>query len=151
MEVQKVREVLQKYIKELEREPSLRPERHPPDQPLSHRAGTGYIAAMRHLHWMALEASAFPDEKVEKMMRWLGFIQGVMWVFRATPVQNFKIDNKPKAERKLCKQCRKHPVCYEGADFCGAGCTARHEAHEPPAEEEDSGVRQTVPDTGTTS
>lgn len=36
------------------------------------------------------------------------------------------------AKRKLCEQCGARAVAYEGARFCGAACTARHEAHEPP-------------------
>jgi hypothetical protein len=30
-----------------------------------------------------------------------------------------------------CQQCGVKRPAYPGARFCGAGCTARHEAHEP--------------------
>ncbi len=33
----------------------------------------------------------------------------------------------------MCKQCKTKEVCYYGAIFCGAACTARYEANEAPA------------------
>lgn len=33
----------------------------------------------------------------------------------------------------MCKHCSTKPVAYYGAIFCGAACTARHEAHEDSA------------------
>lgn len=35
---------------------------------------------------------------------------------------------------RLCEHCGEREVCYDGARFCGAACTARHEAGEPRAE-----------------
>jgi uncharacterized Zn finger protein (UPF0148 family) len=41
-----------------------------------------------------------------------------------------------------CAQCGKPPA-YKGAIFCGAGCTARSEAHEPLGFEDlDEGARR---------
>jgi hypothetical protein len=34
---------------------------------------------------------------------------------------------------KMCPQCKEKTVAYRGAKYCGAGCSARAEAHEPPA------------------
>lgn len=34
----------------------------------------------------------------------------------------------------LCAFCKTRTVCYEGALYCGAGCSARAEAHEKPPE-----------------
>lgn len=31
-----------------------------------------------HAYWMTIEASSWGDERREKQMRWLGFIQGVL-------------------------------------------------------------------------
>jgi hypothetical protein len=36
---------------------------------------------------------------------------------------------------RLCEHCGKEPVCHAEARFCGAGCTARHEAGETPVAE----------------
>jgi hypothetical protein len=35
---------------------------------------------------------------------------------------------------ELCKFCKVKAVAYPGARYCGAGCTARAEAHEKPPE-----------------
>lgn len=35
----------------------------------------------------------------------------------------------------VCKQCGIKPLAYPGAVYCGAGCTARAEAHQTPYEE----------------
>ena len=34
---------------------------------------------------------------------------------------------------QLCPQCKIRGVAYRGAKYCGAGCSARAEAHVPPA------------------
>lgn len=38
-------------------------------------------------------------------------------------------------EAGLCAFCKKNPVAYPGAIYCGAGCSARAEAHETPPTE----------------
>ena len=35
----------------------------------------------------------------------------------------------------VCAFCKKKPLAYKGAKYCGAGCSARAEAHEEPPEE----------------
>lgn len=49
----------------------------------------------KHLAWMCREAAAFPDEKVEKMMRWLGFIQGCLFCFGVYTLEEMKRHNMP--------------------------------------------------------
>lgn len=34
-------------------------------------------------------------------------------------------------EEPRCEHCKSKPLAYEGAKFCGAGCTARHEGKMP--------------------
>lgn len=55
--------------------------------------------ALRHAHWMALEALTFPPEKVEKKMRWLGFIQGTLFVLGHHTIRQLKEMNMPGDER----------------------------------------------------
>jgi hypothetical protein len=55
--------------------------------------------AQRHMLWMAEEAFSFPPEKVEKKMRWLGFIQGVAWYVNGVPIDELKKQNMPDEEK----------------------------------------------------
>jgi hypothetical protein len=50
--------------------------------------------ALAHLHWMALEAKKFATEKPAKAMRWLCFIQGVLWRDGDWSIDEFKDDNR---------------------------------------------------------
>ena len=62
------------------------------------RVGPTPAEARSHAHWMAAEAQTFPEEKLEKKMRWLGFIQGVAWFLDGVPVKSLKEDNMPANE-----------------------------------------------------
>lgn len=55
--------------------------------------------AQRHALWMAEEALTFPPEKVEKKMRWLGFIQGVTWSVAGWSIDELKKQNMPDEEK----------------------------------------------------
>jgi hypothetical protein len=55
--------------------------------------------ALRHAHWMCLEALTFPEEKLEKKMRWLGFVQGVLWSFGIAAIEELKRQNMPDEEK----------------------------------------------------
>ena len=50
--------------------------------------------AQAHCHWMALEAKKFATEKPAKAMRWLCFIQGVLWRDGDWSIDEFKDDNR---------------------------------------------------------
>jgi hypothetical protein len=55
-----------------------------------------------HLHWMCQEAQAFPEKnKVEKAMRWLGFVQGVLWCLGDKSLDDLRDDSKPDEEQFL--------------------------------------------------
>jgi hypothetical protein len=67
------------------------------------------VLVMRHINWMCQEAQSFlqsnvcgcgqnhgPDpSKVEKAMRWLGFIQGVLWCTGFKSLDDLRNDSKP--------------------------------------------------------
>ena len=61
------------------------------DKPLSVRDGS----AQRHLLYMCEEMLTWDDSRKEKMMRWLGFIQGVLAMVERTPIAVLKETNKP--------------------------------------------------------
>ena len=50
--------------------------------------------ALEHAYWMALEVQTFAESSPEKAMRWLCFIQGVMWAFYGSTIDDFKDDNR---------------------------------------------------------
>lgn len=50
--------------------------------------------ALSHAHWMAIETRAFAVGSPEKAMRWLCFIQGVMWTTFGSTIEEFKDDNR---------------------------------------------------------
>jgi hypothetical protein len=55
--------------------------------------------ALDHALWMAQEARTFPEDKLEKKMRWLGFVQGVLWCCGGESIQVLKELNMPDAEK----------------------------------------------------
>jgi len=73
------------------------PERWPSDKSLPLLAPT--TAALRHALWMCYEAIMFPPEKLEKKMRWLGFIQGVLWMTGVSTIEDAKQANMPDEEK----------------------------------------------------
>jgi hypothetical protein len=53
-----------------------------------------------HLYWMCTEIPGFVREgRIEKAMRWLGFIQGSMWVLEIRTIEEMKNDNMPADEK----------------------------------------------------
>lgn len=52
-----------------------------------------------HIHWMCLQIPVFVHEqRIEKAMRWLGFVQGALWALGLSTVEEMKRDNKPLSE-----------------------------------------------------
>lgn len=60
--------------------------RHPPDEV----AGPGLVVRIEYALWMIDEALGFPPEKVAKVDRWLGFIQGVLWMTRLATIDQMR-------------------------------------------------------------
>ena len=51
--------------------------------------------ALQHCLWMCAEIPTFiKDGKEAKAMRWLGFIQGVLWVTGRASIEEMKADNR---------------------------------------------------------
>ncbi len=56
----------------------------------------GERAALGHVLWMCVEAQKFVNEgRMEKAMRWLGFIQGALWARSYSSIEDLKVDNMP--------------------------------------------------------
>jgi hypothetical protein len=51
--------------------------------------------ALRHALWMAIEARLWPAERIEKKFRWLGFIQGILWMTGELSIAEAKEANRP--------------------------------------------------------
>lgn len=80
--------------------------RHPADKPVPSpnemmgklfEEGGGYSVFLNHALWMCGETLAMPPEKLEKKQRWLGFIQGVLWMAGVQTIEVSKRDNAPEA------------------------------------------------------
>lgn len=92
MDNAKVDEVLNDYLDRL-RIMQFTPYRHTTSHPVE-----GFVVPLRHAAWMCQEALTFPAEKLEKKMRWLGFIQGIFFVTNFQSIDQMKKDNMPKGE-----------------------------------------------------
>lgn len=71
-----------------------------PERMVSHcMAGASSTATLRdtlaHLLWMTTEARTFPDDKIGKMNRWLGFVQGSLWAMGYVTIEQMKNLNMP--------------------------------------------------------
>lgn len=74
-----------------EAHPRLKPERLPADA-----NGKAEFGALRHCLWMVEEVKRLlAEDRREKVMRWLGFIQGAMWAHGIQSIEASKNDNKP--------------------------------------------------------
>jgi hypothetical protein len=50
-----------------------------------------------HLRWMCGAGKALVDEgRIEKAMRWLGFVQGALWGMGLVTIECMKLVNKPE-------------------------------------------------------
>lgn len=78
---------LDRYIEFLA--PQASPIRFPADDPRP-----SLLQQLNHIYWMALEARAFAESKPAKAMRWLCFIQGVLWREGGFTIAAFKDDNR---------------------------------------------------------
>jgi hypothetical protein len=52
-----------------------------------------------HLLWMCEEAIAMTADRLEKKMRWLGFVQGALWMLGVHSVEELKQHNMPVGEK----------------------------------------------------
>jgi hypothetical protein len=87
MTPEQITKALDRYIEFLV--PQAIPVRFPAD-------GTkpNLLQQLNHILWMADEAKGFAMEKPAKAMRWLCFIQGVLWREGGFTIAEFKDDNR---------------------------------------------------------
>ena len=52
--------------------------------------------ALEHVLWLATESRTWGAERIEKKFRWLGFIQGVLWMTGEQTLEELKNANKPE-------------------------------------------------------
>lgn len=61
--------------------------------------------AHSHLVWMCDQAIDFVAEgRIEKAMRWLGFIQGVFWVLSLKTLNELRDDSKPAVDAESIRE-----------------------------------------------
>jgi len=75
---------------------ALRPERYSPD-------AKGQVVnihrGLRHILWMVDEAESFARQgRTNKAQRWLGFVQGVLFVYGVSSINDSKRSNMPPGE-----------------------------------------------------
>jgi hypothetical protein len=104
MDNAKVDEVLNKYVSLLASLGSV-PDPFVTEKELDTRPEQRTYAALNHVLWMCKEALSWDQQlvmtggdRLPKKMRWLGFIQGVLWMNNLLPVEQLKKDNMPKGE-----------------------------------------------------
>ncbi len=55
------------------------------------------VACLQHCHGMLDKIKTFVEEgRLEKAFRWLGFIQGVLWIQGMFTLKDLKEHNRPK-------------------------------------------------------
>jgi hypothetical protein len=96
MDKEQVIAALEKYEERLR---GFNPERMSGDEMMKTIITLGHRRALGHVAWMCTEAKTFvAEDRMEKAMRWLGFIQGVLWMTSFFSVSELKVDNMPKGE-----------------------------------------------------
>lgn len=91
MEIQKVREAIAVYRKKFE-ELEIKKSRLPSADivPLTDAEFFG------HCYWMLDEIGKMLDEgKMDKVFRWLGFVQGCLWRASVYTIEDMKDHNRP--------------------------------------------------------
>lgn len=65
-----------------------------------HEDPTHWVDIRQHLRWMCQTAldELIPQSRIEKAMRWLGFIQGMMCALRMAPLPNLKEHSMPETD-----------------------------------------------------
>lgn len=98
----KVKQVLQFYLDHFRREDReaglapVEPRKMSDDDTLRKGPEVGDVDWAAHLNYMCVEAQKFVDEgRVEKAMRWLGFLQGVLWESGEFSLDDLKNHSRP--------------------------------------------------------
>jgi hypothetical protein len=100
MDKEQVIAALEKYEERLSVHGSFAPERLSEEEMSRNVVTLGQRRALGHVAWMCAEAKKLVEEdRIEKAMRWLGFIQGALWMASFFSINNLKVDNMPKGEK----------------------------------------------------
>lgn len=63
--------------------------------PVGTTAERGSDIWQRHLVFMCEEGASYSEERREKAMRWLGFVQGALWAHGLSPIADLRNMNRP--------------------------------------------------------
>lgn len=96
MTLDKVKAVLRGYSGALQEGFLCVPLQLPPDEMDSTLAVIGDSVRMDHVVWMCEEVQGWGPERTEKAMRWLGFVQGVLWAGGWASLDQLKADSRPE-------------------------------------------------------
>lgn len=129
MDLERVRRVIEFYDAVLEENYHVGSNRFvPPRYP---EGAPPAPAALRHLRYMITEMRGFIVQgRTEKAMRWLGFLQGVLWALGVFSIDELKDHSRPDYGPPVFgqRQCRDLQNC--GVEGYQCGC---REAHADPA------------------
>lgn len=85
--------------------------KYPYNKLIVDRAGTG----LGHCHSMLDEMTEFVREgRIEKAFRWLGFIQGILWLNGVYTLTDLKNHNRPITRRKRGRRKIIEKITYPG-------------------------------------
>jgi hypothetical protein len=64
--------------------------------PIRNTNATMISDRVRHLLWMCDQITDFlKNDRIEKAMRWLGFLQGCCWMLNISSIEELKAQNAP--------------------------------------------------------
>jgi hypothetical protein len=89
-------QVLKRYLDVIMEEANVTPERLP-DHHFDDRGNEiPWIVAAKHIAWMCNRALLMTqnEDDIEKVMRWLGFIQGYLWCQGMKSINEMRDDNR---------------------------------------------------------
>lgn len=99
MDKQQVIAALEKYEQRLSVHGSFTPERLDEESMGKTVVSISQRRALCHILWMCGQTKKFVEEdRMEKAMRWLGFIQASLWMASFFSINNLKVDNMPPGE-----------------------------------------------------
>lgn len=66
---------------------------------ISQPIGADHAKALSHVAWCLGEIQVFvADERLDKANRWLGFVQGALWMLNHNTIDSFRADNSAGQE-----------------------------------------------------
>lgn len=89
MKRKQIQNVINKYRAKLQKA-NLRPAQFP-----SEHLATDWHLQIKHCMWMLDRMEELlKEDRLEKVNRWLGFVQGVLWTQSIYSIENLKEDNR---------------------------------------------------------